>query len=57
MYIYSFISNTLLANSFCCKFDAEENVVGPLLPVAVGMSDPMDFECSKVRVLVDSDIP
>ena len=55
--MYSFISNTLLANSFCCKFDAEENVVGFLLPVAVGMSDPMDFECSKVRVLVDSDIP
>ena len=55
--MHSFISNTLLANSFCCKFDADENVVGFLLPVAVGMSDPIDFECSKVRVLVDSDIP
>lgn len=56
VHLFKFI-NTLLANSFCCKLDAEENVVAFAAPVAEGMSDARDFECNKVKVLADSDIP
>ena len=56
MEVFKFI-DTLLANSFCCKLDAEENVVAFAAPVAEGMSDARDFECNKVKVLADSDIP
>ena len=47
----------MLANSFCCKLDAEENVVAFVASVAEVMSDARDFECNNVKVLADSDIP
>ena len=52
------MQGTLLANNFCCKLDAEENVVAFVAPTAaLGISEVIDFEFNKVNVLVDSEIP
>ena len=49
--------NTLLANNFCCKFEADEIVRPFAAPSVPGMSDPTDLECNNVSALVDSDMP
>ena len=48
---------TLLANNFCCKFDADGRVSPLALFPAVDNSEPIDLEHNNVDVLLDSAIP